>query len=101
MRTIRSTRSWVWKTTMLPTPICVSGNADGGEVGACGNGTRAAAWLIFEDTSQSRLTLASKGGVLGARRLEGGTVEVDLGQPRLRWQEIPLARPMDTVQLDL
>ncbi|KPP81074.1 MAG: diaminopimelate epimerase DapF [Oceanicaulis sp. HLUCCA04] len=75
-------------------------NADGGEVGACGNGTRAAAWLIFEDTSQSRLTLASKGGVLGARRLEGGTVEVDLGQPRLRWQEIPLARPMDTVQLD-
>jgi len=75
-------------------------NADGGEVGACGNGTRAAAWLMFEDTSQSRLTLASMGGVLGARRLEGRAVEVDLGQPRLRWQEIPLARQMDTVRLD-
>lgn len=75
-------------------------NADGGEVGACGNGTRAAAWLIFEDESRSRLTLATQGGVLGARRLAGGAVEIDLGQPRLNWQDIPLSRAMDTIQLD-
>lgn len=75
-------------------------NADGGEVGACGNGTRAAAWLMFQDSGQSRLTLAAAGGVLGARRLNGGAVEVDLGQPGLGWRDIPLAREMDTVRLD-
>lgn len=75
-------------------------NADGGEVGACGNGTRAAAWLIFQDDARARLTLASQGGMLSARRLEGGAVEVDLGAPGLEWQDIPLARAMDTVEMD-
>lgn len=75
-------------------------NADGGEVGACGNGTRAAAWLVFQDDPRKRLTFATKGGALGARRLDSGAVEVDLGQPRLSWQEIPLARQMETVRLD-
>lgn len=75
-------------------------NADGGEVGACGNGTRAAAWLIFQDDARARLTLASQGGMLSARRLEGGGVEVDLGTPGLEWQDIPLARAMDTVEMD-
>jgi diaminopimelate epimerase len=75
-------------------------NADGGEVGACGNGTRAAAWLMFQDDSRSRLTFAAQGGALGARRLDGGAVEIDLGQPGLGWQDIPLAREMDTLRLD-
>lgn len=75
-------------------------NADGGEVGACGNGTRAAAWLMFQDDPRKRLAFATKGGVLGARLLDCGAVEVDLGRPGLGWQDIPLAREMDTVRLD-
>ena len=75
-------------------------NADGGEVGACGNGTRAAAWLMFEDGATSALTLASLGGPLAARRLADGAAEVDLGAPRLDWRAIPLAREMETVRLD-
>ncbi|WP_439632515.1 diaminopimelate epimerase [Glycocaulis sp.] len=75
-------------------------NADGGEVGACGNGTRAAAWLLFRDDGRSRLTFAARGGVLSARQLDNGAVEVDLGQPGLSWRDIPLAREMDTVRLD-
>lgn len=75
-------------------------NADGGEVGACGNGTRAAAWLMFEDGAKPALTLASLGGPLAARRLADGSAEVDLGPPRLDWREIPLARAMDTVRLE-
>lgn len=75
-------------------------NADGGEVGACGNGTRAAAWLVFQDDARRRLTFATGGGALGACQLESGAVEVDLGQPRLGWQDIPLAREMDTIRLD-
>ncbi len=75
-------------------------NADGGEVGACGNGTRAAAWLMFEDGASESLALSSLGGLLKARRLADGSAEVDLGAPRLEWREIPLAREMDTVRLD-
>ncbi|MGJ3231844.1 MAG: diaminopimelate epimerase [Oceanicaulis sp.] len=75
-------------------------NRDGGEVGACGNGARAAAWLMFQDGSKHRLTLASLGGALGARRVEGDQAEVDLGPARLDWREIPLAHAMDTVRLD-
>lgn len=75
-------------------------NRDGGEVGACGNGTRAAAWLMFEDMGRDALTLASLGGPMSARRLESGAVEVDLGPARLDWRDIPLAREMETVRLD-
>ncbi len=75
-------------------------NRDGGEVGACGNGTRAAAWLMFQDLRRDALTLASLGGPMAARRLAGGAVEVDLGPARLSWGDIPLAREMDTVRLD-
>lgn len=75
-------------------------NADGGEVGACGNGARAAAWLMFQDRAAHRLTMSSAGGPLAARRLPDGRAEVDLGKPRLSWREIPLAREMDTVLLD-
>ena len=75
-------------------------NRDGGEVGACGNGTRAAAWLMFEDARGETLTLSSLGGPMRATRLAGGAVEVDLGPARLDWRAIPLARAMDTVSLD-
>jgi len=74
-------------------------NADGGEVGACGNGARAAAWLLFEGGARGGLTLSSLGGPLSARRREDGAAEVDLGAPRLDWTEIPLSLPMDTVRL--
>ncbi len=75
-------------------------NADGGEVGACGNGTRAAAWLMFQEGGQKTLTLSSLGGPMAARRLADDLAEVDLGPARLDWREIPLARKMDTVKLD-
>lgn len=73
-------------------------NADGGEVGACGNGARAAAWLLFEE-GEEHLTLDSLGGPLSARKLSSGLVEVDLGKPRLDWRDIPLEMEMDTVAM--
>lgn len=75
-------------------------NRDGGEVGACGNGARAASWLIFQDGRADQLTLESLGGALSARRADGDQAEVDLGPARLNWRDIPLAREMDTVRLD-
>ncbi len=75
-------------------------NRDGGEVGACGNGARAAAWLMFQDHPGDALEMSSLGGRLSARRLGDGGAEVDLGPARLDWRDIPLARAMDTVRMD-
>jgi len=75
-------------------------NADGDEVGACGNGTRAAAWRMMEDTARNQIAIDTQAGVLLASRRPGREVSVDMGIPRLDWREIPLARSMDTVSLD-
>jgi diaminopimelate epimerase len=75
-------------------------NADGSEVGACGNGTRAVARLIMEERGGSRAAIETAAGVLSVSvSVQGYTV--DMGRPRFGWDEIPLARPMDTLALDL
>lgn len=68
-------------------------NADGGEVAACGNATRAVGLLHGQ---AARIETAA--GILHARPEDGG-IAVDMGQPRLEWQDIPLAYAMDTHNL--
>ena len=75
-------------------------NADGDEVGACGNGTRAAAWAIMQKTGAGSATIGTGGGLLHAVAAGDMTVSVDMGAPRLDWQDIPLAREMDTVAME-
>ncbi|WP_339744285.1 diaminopimelate epimerase [uncultured Maricaulis sp.] len=75
-------------------------NCDGQEVGACGNGTRAAAWQMMEETGRNTVAIDTAAGILLASRRHGGQVSVDMGAPKLDWHEIPLSRPMDTVSLD-
>ena len=74
-------------------------NSDGSEAGACGNGTRCAAFLVREETGRARIAIRTRGGTLAAQRLADGTVQVDMGSPRLGWQEVPLARAMDTLHV--
>ncbi len=76
-------------------------NSDGGEVGACGNGTRAAAWLLLEEAGADALTMGSPSGPLHAARAGDLRVSVDMGEPRLDWEQIPLSERMDTRGIDL
>ncbi len=76
-------------------------NPDGGEAGACGNGTRCAASLVLAETGQARIAIRTRAGLLGAERMPGGTVRVDMGAPRLGWADVPLAREMDTLHVPL
>jgi len=77
-------------------------NNDGSEAGACGNGMRCVAALISEQTGRSDLKFATPAGVLACWRERNGLFTVDMGPPRLRWDEIPLAREMpDTRAIDL
>ena len=69
-------------------------NSDGGEVESCGNATR----CVVQLTGARRIN--SDGGLLEGRDL-GAEVEVDIGEPRFGWDEIPLAYPMDTTALPM
>ena len=68
-------------------------NADGSEVEACGNATRAVGLLHGQPARIETLA-----GVLEARP-DGAGIAVDMGRPRFGWDEIPLAWAMDTLHL--
>ncbi|GAB4142872.1 MAG: diaminopimelate epimerase [Sphingomonadales bacterium] len=76
-------------------------NSDGSEAGACGNGSRCAAALLFAEAPRERLAIATRGGRLEARSAADGQVAIDMGAPGLDWQSIPLARDVDTLHLPL
>ncbi len=68
-------------------------NADGGEVEACGNATRAIG--LLHGVPARIETLA---GILTTTPAETG-IAVDMGKPRFGWDEIPLAYAMDTLTM--
>jgi diaminopimelate epimerase len=75
-------------------------NPDGSEAQACGNGTRCVARLMMEEYLTNRVRIETRAGVLAVNAgVQGYTV--DMGRPRAGWDEIPLARAMDTLALDL
>ncbi len=76
-------------------------NADGSEAGACGNASRCVAVLVAGDAAGRSLDLRTNAGLLPARVLEAGLVEVDMGAPGLDWRDLPLARAADTLHLPL
>lgn len=67
-------------------------NADGQEVGQCGNGSRAIARFIYDQglSDRTRLTVRTRTAQLQLERLESGEVRVDLGRPSFLPPEIPL-----------
>ena len=76
-------------------------NHDGGEVGACGNGTRCVAALVMAETGRERLTVETAAGLLQASAAGPARVTVDMGEARLGWRDIPLSEERDTLHLGL
>lgn len=76
-------------------------NADGSIAGACGNATRCIARHEMERTGATALTLRTERGLLRAVDAGDGLTSVNMGQPQLNWDEIPLARAMDTLKLPI
>ena len=76
-------------------------NADGEEVSACGNGTRAVGWLLMQSTGKDEVLIETRAGRLVAARAGERLVSVDMGEPRLEWSQIPLAAAHDTGALDV
>ena len=70
-------------------------NADGGEVGACGNATRCVAWLIMQESGNQTATIETRACVLTGEASGERQVRVDMGHPVFDWQAIPLAKAVD------
>jgi diaminopimelate epimerase len=78
-------------------------NNDGSEAGACGNGMRCVADILFKQSRKTSLALETRAGLLQCWQGETPlTCTVDMGQPRFGWDEIPLAKRFpDTRRIDL
>lgn len=89
-------------------------NSDGSEAEACGNGTRCVAWALLHDPVMKlpnpvinsegqkcvRLFIANK--LISCIEEDDGQITVNMGQPKLNWDEIPLAEPFhDTTGIEL
>lgn len=79
-------------------------NQKGFEVDACGNATRCLAWLYMRDAGVEKMVLETNAGLLHCE-LNGDiynhSVAVDMGKPRLEWDQIPLKEIMHTHHIDV
>jgi diaminopimelate epimerase len=77
-------------------------NNDGSEAGACGNGMRCVAELVSKETGKDALSFETAAGLLNCWKADGGRYTVDMGAPKFRWDEIPLAEEFrDTRAIEL
>ncbi|MFA4995084.1 MAG: diaminopimelate epimerase [Bdellovibrionales bacterium] len=74
-------------------------NRDGSQVGACGNATRCIASLMFAELERNNCIIETIAGFLKAWEDPSGLIAVDFGAPRFVWNEIPLAREVDTLHV--
>ena len=76
-------------------------NADGGTVETCGNALRCVGWLLMEASGSDRVVIDTAAGPTVATRAGDHRVTVDMGEPRLAWDQVPLAEAMDTRGIEL
>ncbi len=76
-------------------------NADGGEVGACGNVTRCVASFLMKDLNKDKVLIETIEDILICTKSDNDNITVDMGIPRVKWDEIPLSKEVDTLNLNL
>tara|TARA_R110000824_G_scaffold118960_10_gene271780 strand:+ start:34107 stop:34976 length:870 start_codon:yes stop_codon:yes gene_type:complete len=77
-------------------------NQDGAVVEACGNATRCIGQIVLAETGKSAVTIETLGGDLVASAASDENITVDMGEPRLKWDEIPLSEEFrDTRAIEL
>lgn len=76
-------------------------NADGSEISTCGNATRCVADFLMGESGKKEATIETGAGVRSGKRAANGDVEVNMGAPRLGWQQIPLSESRNTLHLGL
>ena len=77
-------------------------NRDGSQAETCGNGARGVAFLLTRGTPRKEVVLETAAARLECLRAGETIFTVDMGRPRLAWDEIPLRDPFhDTRKIEL
>ena len=76
-------------------------NSDGGESGACGNGTRCVADLISKELNSKKVILKTLSGNLKSEILGNNIVTTEIGKAKTEWNEIPLSKKLNTKNLNI
>jgi diaminopimelate epimerase len=76
-------------------------NSDGGEVSACGNGSRCVAYLLMRENNSKSISLKTKSGILKGTLDNKNLISINIGQPNFKWNLIPLLKDMNTRNLNI
>jgi len=76
-------------------------NSDGSEAEACGNATRCVAHLMMEELNRETVIIETVAGLLKGAAASNGNVVIDMGLPKVQWQEIPLSQAEDTLHVTM
>ena len=76
-------------------------NSDGSETSTCGNATRCVASYLMDELGKNMLKISTEFSVLSALKNKKGEISVNMGHPKLEWNEIPLNLEVDTLCLPI
>ena len=76
-------------------------NSDGGEISACGNGSKCVAYFLMKESNSKKISLKTKVGILQAELNNKNLVSINMGQPNFEWNKIPLIKEMDNKNLQI
>ena len=76
-------------------------NSDGGEISACGNGSRCVAYLLMNEMKSKKISLKTKSSILEAELDNNNLVKINMGQPNFDWRKIPLSKEIDNKNLKI
>lgn len=76
-------------------------NTDGSEISACGNATRCIGWRMMVEHGKDTASIETKAGLLHCKKAGEYQIAVDMGEPKLDWQYIPLTEPRNTEHLGI
>jgi len=67
-------------------------NSDGGEISACGNGSRCVAYFLMKENNHKKTSFRTNAGILQAELNYKNLVSINIGQPNFEWNKIPLIK---------
>ena len=70
-------------------------NSDGGEISACGNGSRCVAYLLSKNLNTNKIKLKTNNRFLDAKIVGNTDVQLEMGKPLFDWNKIPLIKKLD------
>ena len=76
-------------------------NSDGSEASACGNGTRCVAYFLSKENKKDIIDVYTSSGNLKSKIIDKKIVQTQIGVPKTKWNEIPINKNIDTVNLNI